>query len=67
MLQDNDRYLQEVEEEFMKTTSFKHIPIPATYKGPELTFPLTQNHITELIDAYKKKQVTFIVSPYNLK
>lgn len=36
---------------------YKSIDVPDMYAGPHLTFPLTVNNITDLLEAFKHKQV----------
>lgn len=45
---------------------YKNIMVPDVYPGPHLTFPLTISNVTELVDSFKNKQVTTVVTSCNL-
>lgn len=54
MFRESDAF-QDVEWE--KQFCYKDIEVPDVYAGPHLSFPLTISNVTELVDAFKNKQV----------
>lgn len=36
---------------------YEDIVVPDVYTGPHLTFPLSVSNVTELVEAFKQKQV----------
>lgn len=36
---------------------YKDIVVPDVYTGPHLTFPLSVSNVTDLVEAFKQKQV----------
>lgn len=43
--------------EWERHICYKEIEVPNIYTGPHLSFPLTISNVTELVDAFKNKQV----------
>lgn len=43
--------------EWERQFCYKDIEVPDVYGGPHLSFPLTVSTVTELVDAFKNKQV----------
>lgn len=54
MFRESDAF-QDVEWE--RQFCYKDIEVPDIYAGPHLSFPLTISNVTELVDAFKNKQV----------
>lgn len=49
--------LEEEDEELYRLTDPSQLHVPQSYKGPQLSFPLTKNQLESLIEAFRKKQV----------
>ena len=43
--------------ELMKVTDPEDVTVENSYKGPHLTFPITQSQVQKLVQAFKSKQV----------
>lgn len=48
--------------EWERHICYKEIEVPDIYTGPHLSFPLTISNVTELVDAFKNKQVWSFLS-----
>ncbi len=51
------RGFSEDDEDLLNMTNPENVPVPSSYTGPRLKFPLTSNQLEALIDAFKRKQV----------
>lgn len=50
--------------EWERYFNYKNIEIPDDYSGPHLTFPLTTSIVTELVEAFRNKQVSLHLTSY---
>uniref|UniRef100_A0A673FRP4 Serine/threonine-protein phosphatase with EF-hands 2-like n=1 Tax=Sinocyclocheilus rhinocerous TaxID=307959 RepID=A0A673FRP4_9TELE len=48
--------------EWERRFCYKHIEVPDVYTGPHLSFPLSISNVTELVHAFKNKQVQLFLS-----
>lgn len=46
------------DKELMNSTDPDSISVSSSYKGPHVTFPITQNSVFALLQAFKTKQVS---------